>query len=79
MTKIVGTITSKLVCNLRLKTPLSSGPRMWLAARLIRAAAFLLGGKMIVDLEPELIMCTGKSEKMPTIGTFTGHAYSGVS
>lgn len=79
MAKTVGTITGKLACNLRLKTPLR-GHRLWIAGRLIRAAAFVLGGKMIVDVEPELTMSAGdkpyKTESLPSIGTFIGNAYA---
>ena len=54
----VGSLAANLKINLRMRTPLL-GFRCWLAARIISIAALILGGRLIVDLEPEIAMSQG--------------------
>ena len=64
MADIIGTMTASLKINLVMKTPVL-GFRCWLAGKVCAVAAAILGGKVIIELDPQLTTRFGTDE--PTV------------
>lgn len=61
----VGTVTGSLRINLVMRRPALLGFKVWLADHLCLLAAWVLGGRLEVELDPELTTRFGNDE--PTV------------